>query len=854
MPPDIGRSGRPEEAGLRRACAELERRLADGEPRAAEDLFAAFPALASDAEAALELIYTEFVARERLGQRPEPADYYARFPQRRRDLEQLFQVHHAVAAGSARDPADAANTSRLDPGRPAVAAGAAGGAGPARRFGDYELLEEVGRGGMGVVYKARQAGLNRVVALKTILAGEFAGPADLTRFRAEAKAAARLQHPNVVQIHEVGEHDGRPYFSLEYVDGGSLEAKLNGAPWPAREAAALVEVLARAMHYAHQRGVVHRDLKPANILLAAGAPAAVPKITDFGLARRVPAADGGTTAPPGPTRSGAVLGTPGYMAPEQAAGQGREVGPAADVYALGAILYELLTGRPPFRGVNALETLEQVLTREPAPPARLQPSVPRDLETVCLKCLQKEPNKRYTSAEALADDLRRFLAGEPVRAKPTPAWERAAKWAKRRPAVAALLAAVVAVAAVGAAGVAWSWRQTLDALDQAERGRDRERILKERAEAALAQKTVALARQAWLADDLEEARRHLDEVGPAYRDWDWRYLHRVCHAELLSLRGGEPNASKMAWSPDGRCLAVASSGIAGVSLQHPVTVWDTESGQTRWTVGFPHFVDALAFTPDERQLVAAGHSSTFIGAPSKGVPWVMVKVWDPGNGKEVQTWRRDAAAKLGTLSRDGRHVAILLQGSWSVQFSEVAPGQEFRTLPGTSGPSDSYRLALNADGRLLATADSQAVRVWDTATGEATGPSLPIAAGRCGWVVFSPDGRLLAYFLQEASKDTGLVTVWDVRGGREVMALRGRTDTLNCAAFSPDGRRLASGSSNKTVRLWDVASGKELLTFRGHTASVNSVEFSPDGARLASGAADGAIKIWEARPLEDPPE
>ena len=294
----------------------------------------------------------------------------------------------------------------------------------------FEILEELGRGGMGVVYKARQVKLKRLVALKMILSGSHARPDQLGRFRAEAEAVARFQHPNIVQIHEISEKDGLPYFALEFVDGGSLDKRLNGTPLPPRQAAHIVETLARAMHYAHERGVIHRDLKPGNVLLTTGK--FMPKITDFGLAKQV-------DDDAGQTKSGAVMGTPSYMAPEQAEGRIKEIGPHTDVYALGAILYELLTGRPPFRGASSMDTMMQVLTQDPVPPSRLHPKVSHDLETICLCCLQKVPVKRYTSAGSLADDLRRFLSGEPIQARRTPLWERTWKWMKRRPAAALLL-------------------------------------------------------------------------------------------------------------------------------------------------------------------------------------------------------------------------------------------------------------------------------------------------------------------------------------------------------------------------------------------------------------------------------
>jgi serine/threonine protein kinase len=328
----------------------------------------------------------------------------------------------------------------------------------------FEVLWELGRGGMGVVYKARQVALQRTVALKMVQNGAHAGPKELARFRAEAGVIARLQHPNIVQIYDVGEAAGRPYFALEFVAGGSLAQHLRGRPEPVRPAAQMVETLARAVHAAHANGVVHRDLKPANILLGPanhasatgpedsgsaharrterGGLSATPKITDFGVAKCL-AGDGETPGLGSPTVTGEILGTPSYMAPEQAEGRSKEIGPAADVYALGAILYELLTGRPPFTGETPLGTVLQVVHNEPVSVSSLRPNVPRDLETICLKCLRKEPRKRYGSALELAEDLRRFLRDEPIRARPVTAAEKLWRWARRHPVPAGLLAAAL---------------------------------------------------------------------------------------------------------------------------------------------------------------------------------------------------------------------------------------------------------------------------------------------------------------------------------------------------------------------------------------------------------------------------
>jgi serine/threonine protein kinase len=402
-------------------------------------------------------VIEEFQQRVRAGEQPDIEDYAGLHPPIADVLRQLLPTVGLLQKPAAASGAYCPEAPTL-PGQAALPSDLEG----------YEMLREVGRGGMGIVYEARDLRLNRVVALKMVLARSHARPEDLVRFLAEAEAVAQLQHPHIVQVFETGQHCGQPYFTMEFVAGGSLSACLNGAPLPPSQVAPLLEPLARAVHYAHQMGIVHRDLKPANILLAGnviggvlkeeGTPSAAfpagsaPKVTDFGLAKRV---ESGASL----TQAGVILGTPSYMAPEQARGRAAEVGPRSDTWALGAILYECLTGRPPFQGPTPTDTILQVIHKEPMPPRRLQPGVPRDLETICLKCLNKEPSQRYASAEALADDLRRFQAGKPVHARPLGLPRRGWRWCRRNPVVAGLAALTALVFFVSFVLVAALWRR-----------------------------------------------------------------------------------------------------------------------------------------------------------------------------------------------------------------------------------------------------------------------------------------------------------------------------------------------------------------------------------------------------------
>jgi tetratricopeptide (TPR) repeat protein len=415
-------------------CADQIRRWRSGQRIPAEAYLALHPTFQSAGEPAFEVVYNEFMLRESIGESPTLVEFLWRFPKLEPLLRRQLSFHRVLANDDKTKPDDPPPDRNENDGPQADGYPEIPG---------HRILSELGRGGAGVVYKACQLALNRLVALKVIQTGQYAMQGSVGRFRAEAEAVARFQHPNIIQIYEVGEYEGLGYLSLEYASGGSLETSIAGTPRDPREAASLVESLASAIHYAHECGIVHRDLKPANVVMTA---AGMPKITDFGLAKLLEQEDGMTV-------SGMILGTPSYMAPEQLLGLSHEITPAADVYALGAILYEILTGRPPFKGATPLSTLDQVANQEPLVPSKLQRNTPPDVETICMKCLEKDPARRYATARALADDLRRFLDGRPILARPTPLWEKAAKAARRRPGLAAATGAVVVAICVGFVGV-----------------------------------------------------------------------------------------------------------------------------------------------------------------------------------------------------------------------------------------------------------------------------------------------------------------------------------------------------------------------------------------------------------------
>jgi WD40 repeat protein/tRNA A-37 threonylcarbamoyl transferase component Bud32 len=728
---------------------------------------------------------------------------------------------------------------------------------PVKQVAGYEVLDELGRGGMGVVYKARQKGLGRLVALKMILDGAYARASDLARFRSEVEAIARLQHPNLIQVYEVGEHDGQPYFSMEFVDGGTLEEKINGQPQPPRQAAELIQTLARALDAVHKKGIVHRDLKPANILLTSDG---VPKVTDFGLAKQLDAAAG-------PTLTKHILGTPSYMAPEQARGDSRHVGPATDVYALGTVLYELLTGRPPFRAAREWDTIVQVAREDPVSPRRLQPTIPLDLETICLKCLQKDPARRYPSAEALAADLGHFLAGKPILARPIGRLERFVKWARRRPTAAALLGvsclALLALIVLGLIYNTQLRRALTKAEDNAEESRQRLVRLH------VAQGAHSLEEGDWFDALLwfTEALR-LDQGDPAREE-----MHRLRIAavlrqcpRLLQVWSHEGPVRDADFSPDGRHVLTASE-------DRTARMWDAATGQPRGAI-LKHDDAVLcgAFSPDGLRVVTASKDGTArlwdaatgqpLTAPLRHAGPVVCASFSR-DGKSALTASEDGTARLWEaatgkpLAQPIKHAAALhfagfsLDGRKVVTASEDGTARVWDALTGAplteplkhDGPV--LHAAFHPDGSRVVTASAEGTgRMWDAVSGKPL--SVPLKhRGAVVWVAFSPDGKRLV----TASDDLS-ACVWDVQTARLLAPPLKHGGGLTGAVFSPDSRCVVTASNDNTARVWNAASGEPLTPLLKHNGAVHRAVFGPRGRRVLTASNDNTVRLWDVEPAK----
>jgi WD40 repeat protein/serine/threonine protein kinase len=744
-----------------------------------------------------------------------------------------------------------------------------------RSFGDYELLDEIARGGMGVVYRARQRSLNRLVAVKMLLAGEFASAEFVRRFRREAEAAAGLRHPHIVAIYEVGQKDGQHFFSMELIEGRNLTDLVRERPLPAHRAAAYLRTIAEAVGFAHDHGILHRDLKPSNILVD---PFDQPRITDFGLAKQLEGAGFGET--PGgreqATLTGQAMGSPAFMAPEQAAGRST-VGPAADLYSLGAVLYHLITGRPPFQGGSIAATLRQLQEEEPVPPRRLNPSIPDDLQTIGLKCLEKDPKRRYASAHELAEELGRFLRGDPIRARPVSQVRKLSLWCRRRPALAALSASVLlllAVVAVGSSAAAWRIsiaRRT----EQGEREKAQSASLRlQAANVRLAETISQLERQR--ADDLFRANQpaagvaHLaallrrdasngiaaNRLVSALLDRDWirpvappmRHEENVRsvsfapdglqvlsvsdenHACVRSVPGGElrfrlshqGRVLVAHYSRDGRLMATGSEeGAARIwdaRDGRPVTAFLKHAGEVRW----------VEFSPDGRHLVTVSADRT-------------VRVWSTVDDAAKATWDNpDSGVLRAHFSPDGQRIATIGE-TGSIRLYHSDSGEFLFEL-------SDHRTRVNAvsfspDGTRLVAAGSQGTAwVWNLSDR----PGRPIGLIH-SWDIFpiwhatfSPDGQ----YVLTTSEDT-TARVWNSSNGFPVGQPLSHEGGVVFGEFSPDGHRVVTTSSDTSARVWDWRSGRPLFQPLRHLKPVRFAAFSADGRRLQTVASDSTSQLWD---------
>jgi len=770
-------------------------------------------------------------------------------------------------------------------------------------FGDYELLEVVAHGGMGIVYRARQKSLNRIVAIKMLLAGEFAQPKFIERFRAEAETVAQLHHPNIVAIHEIGEQDGQPFFSMDYVEGRDLaqvSAQFGARSMEFHRCAGWVKTMAEAVHYAHQRGIIHRDLKPANVLIDEHDQ---PRITDFGLAKRL------TDSQLSPltsqlTLSGQVLGSPNYLPPEQAAGKPAGVG--SDVYSLGAILYDLLTGRPPFEAGSLTTLLQQVVEIEPLPPRLLNPAIPRDLETIALKCLEKEIPRRYPTAQALAEELGRFLAKEPILARPVSAPERVWRWCRRRPAIAGLCALVLASAAACGVLALYASREAVLARQsaQAEAG---QRL---RAEHALSRILMQRAEDLFAADEPRTALAYLARVlrdNPTNCVAAARILSALTYrsfplpvCEPLKHSGGVNDAQ---FNTDGtRVVTASSDGTA--------QIWDASGGHSlNHPLKHGDCVNRARFSPDGRWVATASRDGT-------------ARIWDAQTGQPLSQPLRHNAEVLGVqFSPDSQRVITrsvdgiarvwdartgqaltppLKHGRW-VSYAEFSPdGHRLATasLDGTARIWDAHTgepltqplkhnslvtcARFDAAGqRLVTTSWDLTVRIWDAGTGQPATQPIELADAS-EWAEFSPDGqRVLAgaeittarvrdaqtgqpltgpmqhaaaiYITHFSFEGLRVVTasadwtarLWNAGTGKQLGGSLRHDGQVRSAEFSPEGWRVVTASDDSTAQLWDVCFGQPLTLSFKHNARLTTAEFSPDGHRVVTASEDGVARVWD---------
>jgi WD40 repeat protein/HEAT repeat protein/tRNA A-37 threonylcarbamoyl transferase component Bud32 len=712
-------------------------------------------------------------------------------------------------------------------------------------FGHFELIEQLGTGAFGAVWKARDTKLDRTVALKIPRKGQLS-PEEAEKFVREARAAAQLQHPGIVSVYEVGREGDTLYIVSEFVEGLPLADWLTGQRPTYRESAELCIKIADALHHAHEHGVIHRDLKPSNVLLDR---AGEPHVMDFGLAKR----EAGEITM---TVEGQVLGTPAYMSPEQAKGEGHGADRRTDVYSLGVILFELLTGERPFRG-NMRMLLKQVIEDEPLSPRKLDSRIPRDLETIALKCMQKEPHRRYATAQEVAEELRCHLENKPIHARPIGRIARTWRWCRRYPVVSAMGLALLVVLVSGTVISTYFGIAACGERDRADANAGRALEKAAELEASLYMHQIALAHQAWLAHDAARAREILDACPIALRHWEWDYLNRVCHLELATFSGHRGPVIGAAFSPDGKRVITLGRERIDFDADTSVRTWDANSAKELRILGAAkQRFRCLASTRDGKLLVTGGDD--------------VIVVWSNDTGERLFSLENGGAGPVQSIafSPDGKQVASGHLGGvliWDLPSENASRRASARGKDAVTSLTEralrrfdgghrellctgwARSLAFSPDGNRVAVATQRPgtetpynVTIYDVRTGNQT-LVLPRHSYGVNQLAFRPDGKQFAL-----AGDDGIVRLCDTTIGREALILRGHTGSVESVAYARDGKVIASGgtSDDKTIRLWNAQSGEALLTLCGHANLISSVEFSADGMRIVSASDDGTAKVW----------